>query len=363
MAARLSYKFQRLREQLRTAIVSGQLAGRLPGERDLGRQFGANAKTINKALSDLSAEGLVIRRIGRGTFVAGSNGSAHAHAHAARHLTYWWITPDAAVGTALDGILDLARRRFADELSGSRLVRVPVADLASRRTVQALHGGLRGVAGLVLGGVVPDETVMAEILRRHIPTVLLGDEPDAPRVDSVVPDGADAGFRLTEYLVQLGQRQVVVVSDLTGGPLLDRVYTGYHAACRRRQIAPRPVALMTSLSGVIRDGEPVGLLTVGGDATRAAVDRLGGSLSLFGKRHIAAVVDAGDALAEKYGLTVYETPVERMVDWAVRLLHAWRPGQPPVQVVVPGRLNVRGAHGARVHRTDNVSTEPAEAIL
>lgn len=357
-ASRLSYKFQRLREQLREAIAGGQFAGRLPGERDLGRRFGANAKTINKALSDLSAEGLVIRHIGRGTFVAGING----HHAEPRGQTYWWVVPDDA-GRAADAVVELARRSLSDATGGDRIRRIPSAELSGRRMMQALHGGLRGVAGVVLCNVVPDEDVMAEILRRHIATVLLGDGMDAPRVDSVVPDGADAGFRLTEYLVQLGQRQIVVVSDVRSDPMLDRVYTGYHAACRRRQIAPRPIALVDSLDHVVKEAEGIGLVTVGASATRGAAERLGGAMSLFGKKHVACVLDPGDPLAEELGLTVYETPVDRMVDWATRLLHAWRPGQPPVQVVVPGRLTVRGAPTTRVSRRESATAEPAEAIL
>src|SRR3982750_2343910 len=71
-AARLSYKFQRLREKLRSAITSGELPGKLPGERQLAKRFHVNAKTLSKALTDLAAEGLLDRSIGRGTFVKGS---------------------------------------------------------------------------------------------------------------------------------------------------------------------------------------------------------------------------------------------------------------------------------------------------
>src|SRR5215210_5270206 len=66
---RLSYKFQRLRERLRDAVVTGELAGKLPGERELARRFKANPKTLSKALTDLAAEGLLERSIGRGTYV------------------------------------------------------------------------------------------------------------------------------------------------------------------------------------------------------------------------------------------------------------------------------------------------------
>src|SRR5829696_4099370 len=67
----LSYKFQRLREKLREAVRSGELVGKLPGERTLARRFHVNAKTLSKALTDLAAEGLLDRSIGRGTYVKG----------------------------------------------------------------------------------------------------------------------------------------------------------------------------------------------------------------------------------------------------------------------------------------------------
>src|SRR5262245_54290204 len=76
--ARLSYKFQRLRERLRSAIAPGELSGKLPGERQLSRRFRVNAKTLSKALTDLAAEGLLERSIGRGTFVRGQQAAADA---------------------------------------------------------------------------------------------------------------------------------------------------------------------------------------------------------------------------------------------------------------------------------------------
>src|ERR1700753_3523952 len=67
-----SYKFQRLRERIREAVAKGELTGKLPGERMLAKQFHVNAKTLSKALTDLAAEGVLDRSIGRGTFVKGS---------------------------------------------------------------------------------------------------------------------------------------------------------------------------------------------------------------------------------------------------------------------------------------------------
>src|ERR1700722_4517470 len=68
----LSYKFQRLREKIRQAVARGELVGKLPGERALAKRFHVNAKTLSKALTDLAAEGVLDRSVGRGTYVKGS---------------------------------------------------------------------------------------------------------------------------------------------------------------------------------------------------------------------------------------------------------------------------------------------------
>src|SRR5882757_717033 len=86
-----SYKFQRLRERIREAVAKGELSGKLPGERALAKQFQVNAKTLSKALTDLAAEGILDRSIGRGTYVKG-----HAPAAATSAARWLVLTDDDA---------------------------------------------------------------------------------------------------------------------------------------------------------------------------------------------------------------------------------------------------------------------------
>src|SRR6266436_1807385 len=95
----MSYKFQRLREKLRQAVASGELSGKLPGERALAKRFHVNAKTLSKALTDLAAEGLLDRSIGRGTYV---KGSAPADSAQGRWLVI--CDPDDADSSLLDAL-------------------------------------------------------------------------------------------------------------------------------------------------------------------------------------------------------------------------------------------------------------------
>ena len=64
---------QRAADDLRRAIQDGhyEQTGRLPAEPDLARQLGVSRATLRHAISVLQEEGLVTRRHGSGTFVAG----------------------------------------------------------------------------------------------------------------------------------------------------------------------------------------------------------------------------------------------------------------------------------------------------
>ncbi len=59
-------------ERIRLAIETGVYADgdQIPPERELATAFGAARSTIRKALNELEAEGLVVRRVGSGTFVS-----------------------------------------------------------------------------------------------------------------------------------------------------------------------------------------------------------------------------------------------------------------------------------------------------
>jgi GntR family transcriptional regulator len=64
--------YQQLKQRLRSEIARGTYrpGDRLPAEPELIQQFGVSRITVRQALGDLEAEGLVIRRHGKGTYVA-----------------------------------------------------------------------------------------------------------------------------------------------------------------------------------------------------------------------------------------------------------------------------------------------------
>jgi hypothetical protein len=185
----LSYKFQRLRENLRQAIASGELSGKLPGERVLARRFHVNSKTLSKALTDLAAEGVLDRSVGRGTFV---KGSAELDVAAQR----WLLVCDPAQ-TGWDLVKLLSRAHPEIEV---------LTDVASSRPSFLNQFG----AVIVLSKTVQD-SFLRDLAVRNIPVVVVGQDPRTYSTHTVCFDGPLAVSLLGRDLFLGGHRRFAAV--------------------------------------------------------------------------------------------------------------------------------------------------------
>lgn len=386
---RLSYKFQRLRERIRTAILNGEFQDRLPGERELGKLFNANAKTINKALCDLSGEGLLVRQIGRGTFVASPN-QTQAAQHSLRITSFM---PEPGAETYLQKrIYDALRNEAAAQ--GHAMQRaaydergdVSLTDWPSQ--MRRATDGIVCIPGSPLSGHCghASEALLMEAHRRRVQIVVLGACAAESKLNAVVPDFVDAGFRLSEHLYRLGCDTVVAVHGYMGREV-EAVISGCRTAAGRYAGAVRTCPLRTQADGVptaacidacfneaaaTRDtaqlGPTVGIVLVGLEALRFAKtnDKLMKRWRA-GEIAITTVLDAGDSVASEMEMTSYEVPVDRIAAWGLKLLGEVAPGQRPVEVVIPGVLKVRNsispeapAATAPGHREAKAQTSPSK---
>lgn len=64
--------YQQIADDLRARIAAGRYpsGGRLPGERELARQYGVTAMTVRRGLDVLRADGVIVSHEKRGHFVA-----------------------------------------------------------------------------------------------------------------------------------------------------------------------------------------------------------------------------------------------------------------------------------------------------
>jgi hypothetical protein len=186
---KLSYKFQRLRERLRQAIEVGEFRGKLPGERQLARRFRVNAKTLSKALTDLAAEGLLERNIGRGTFVKGT------------------VVPDMPSDRWL--IICDADQSGATILS--TLQRINPNSQVVTDTTNLRPSFLNQFKGAVnFAWSTPDEFLRSLVVR-NINVVMVNREPTVFSMNSVLVDRALGASCLARDLILGGHRRFLAV--------------------------------------------------------------------------------------------------------------------------------------------------------
>lgn len=184
----LSYKFQRLRERLRHAVVSGELTGKLPGERALAQRYNCNAKTLSKALTDLAAEGLLDRSIGRGTYVKGS-------APVAETAKSWLVLG----GGDWDG--EILKQLSTTSTRCQLMTGEP----------QTRPSFLNQFSAVIDAGPSTPESFVRDLVVRSIPVVVVGREPRGYSTDAVLVDVAGGVSRLARELHALGHRRFVAV--------------------------------------------------------------------------------------------------------------------------------------------------------
>ncbi len=195
----LSYKFQRLREKIRQAVASGELAGKLPGERALAKRFHVNAKTLSKALTDLAAEVILDRSIGRGTYVKGQTPSATS-------VKRWLLVCDP--DQAMWDVVQLVRAEH------------PQTDVVN--DVSSLRPSFLNQFNAVidLSAATPD-SFLRDLVVRNIPVVVVGKEPKTYSTHAVLFDEHLAASQLGRELFLGGHRRLAAVAPRQSTSLAD----------------------------------------------------------------------------------------------------------------------------------------------
>ena len=367
----LRYKYQRLRERLREAIAEGELSGKLPGERELARRYRANAKTVNKALSDLTTEGLLLRQVGRGTFVAG--GGADRVDRRVLSRRFGWLAPSGPEHAFREPYFLRAAKLLGER--GHRLEKLVVPLPGDGRSGEGRPGEtvippgrLRGLAGVLICCSNLSTELLADLHRRHLPAVTINHRHPRIKTLTVITDYAQGGFELSEQMIRLGHRDIrlLIAPELLPGA--SSAETGYRSAMQRHGLRAHE-ALTVEPGGdwaaMLRGADrPSGLICVGGSMAVEATDRaVDAGLTTPAMLSISALPEPGDLLPAERSITAYEADPETLVDWASDLLLTAAPGRLPRTVVVPGTLTDRGSAAPPINGDRTERRLPSEAVV
>lgn len=349
-------KSQILKEHLLREMAEYRIpiGGQLPTEADLMRQFRVSRGTVQRVLTDLSAQGLLKREQGRGTFRLGPAREPGTPTKT-MFVGVWFNLPLGPMWSpALQGI-----RRELDHWGYHAVY---------EEGGLALGAEGRGIASLVrknLDGFIvapthnpgDDHRHLAEVISRNIPIVMVDRLLPGYDTDLVTTANELGAEQLTRHLIELGHRRIGFV----GMPGLDTVNdraNGYRLVMQRQGIAlnSRWVRMteqtvwdcgraaaheILSLEAGIR---PTALLAANDyiAETCVAVARERG-LRVPEDLSIAGFDDTNPQPDQLPWLTTYAQPMEMIGERAARLLmnRITNPSRREVMLVLEGKLVVR----------------------
>jgi DNA-binding transcriptional regulator YhcF (GntR family) len=235
----MSYKFQRLREKLRQAVASGELSGKLPGERALAKRFHVNAKTLSKALTDLAAEGVLDRSIGRGTYVKGSAPTPSAPGR-------WLVLCDSEAERVSSCLLDELRR------SNPEMQTIKSASVAGMRP-----SFLNAFGAVIDMAADTPETFLRDLVVRNLPVVVVNREPKTYSTHAVLVDAALGAARIGRDLMIAGHRRLVAVEapgSTTISHALRQAAQRYNGGAEIDTCTPADVEHGRGISAILESG-------------------------------------------------------------------------------------------------------------
>jgi GntR family transcriptional regulator, arabinose operon transcriptional repressor len=349
--------FAWVKQELREAIAQGQFRPDEPfvTQREIVERFGVSTTTAVRALNDLVAEGLVVRRRGRGTFVAERPPAQSATSAGER-----------TVALVCD---DNHQPHMAQLLSGLTAEGVALG----YRLVVAHSGGaeheedvVRRVAGSEVDGMVffprnrsTAAEAVEEVRRAGTPVVLVDRYFPALPTDAVVFDDFAIGYEVTTAMLDRGHTGVAALwSEDEVTSVSDRL-SGHRRALHDRGLPALPDRSALRLYPALRPTErrlrlrswldsEAGLTGVicGNAITLAVVvsDLLALEPGFPGSVELASMDEAGP-----YGILPLTAasaglPAREMGRTALRILHERVEGStaPPRHILLPATVHTAG---------------------
>ncbi len=193
-----------IEERIRSGAYSMERA--IPGERVLAREFGTNHETVNKAVSNLVASGLLYRKRGVGTFISKSSYQKKESETRKRIdiLVYKKAEELFNANSFHEEIMFVLQNELILRGSLSRII--PVKDLADFRDYIA------GVDAVIASRFLPLR-LLRIATEQSKPIVCLNFEYAAAKTSCLIIDNS-AIDSLVEHLVSLGHRNIAFAIDI-----------------------------------------------------------------------------------------------------------------------------------------------------
>jgi GntR family transcriptional regulator of arabinose operon len=230
-------KYRLICESLKEAILSGEYGQgvRLPSENELVRRFNVSRMTVVKAIKELQQLGLVVRRVGSGTYTAsGTDQEGRLFGLLIPELGQTEIFEPICQGMANFPAASKHSLLWANSVGEDH----PKEQVATQLCHQYIAQRVSGVffAPLELTPIKDEvnRSVMAAFDRAKIPVVLLdrcfAPYPKRNKYDLVGIDNRRTGYLATEHLVNAGAKRIAFLGKRFSAGTVDARIAGYREA-------------------------------------------------------------------------------------------------------------------------------------
>lgn len=303
-------------EDLRSQIETGKLkrGSRFPTERDLADQYGVSRVSVKSTIRRLIDAGLVEQKPNcRPTVRMNERGAAEVKQG---RIAVWmpWDEQDVGASLILSGI-----RKVVAGTNRQLIVAGP--DKSGRYDESPLRTFLQnmrndqGIDGVIVWH--PNTPFLTEayqvLLRKGTPIVFIDrDPPEGVDADVISVDNYRGARKIARHLLDLGHRNIVVVSSNDGASSIAERIDGYYSALREASLPANPPILSVHWAG--------------NQAIRGSIERIAAQIAAMNPRPTAifAVNDQiamylQDSLAS-HGISVPHDMSIVGFDWFLRWL-------------------------------------------
>jgi len=231
------HKYRDILEKIQDDINSGRYkpGQRLPSETELVRRYGASRMTVFRAMHELQTMGLVVRRVGAGTFLA-ENPSSKSH-------VFGLLIPELGQTEIFEVICkgmmesqDAARHSLLWGNSSSKEnEKEEVAEqLCQHYIAQKVSGVFFAPVEFSAGRFRANHKIVETLDKAGIPVVLLDrclePYPRRSRYDLVGIDNRRTAYQATEHLIQAGAKRISFIARPNSAPTVDARVAGFREA-------------------------------------------------------------------------------------------------------------------------------------
>lgn len=200
-------KYSEIAEVIRERITSGEYKDLLPGINQFSDEFSVNRKTANRAILHLVKEGLLVRRAGFGTFVAGSENDIETSPIKRVNSKRYAVLIRRV--DPFPGYLELLAGcdEVISSIGGSLIY-----TKFDEHEPDSLLGRLRfqQIEGVIVCGIIANSLLRK--LQQEFSVLLIDSTPDTVPANAIVWNYYDSAFQLGEWITSQGRTRVAVVN-------------------------------------------------------------------------------------------------------------------------------------------------------